>query len=126
MNKNMLPLVALLLAVVETAHTAIPNVQSSTVEVARSPHSRTWETVRVSETEDGPLLVTNRFEELQTGLHRWTEQGWVETDPRIELFRDGAVLRNLQYQALFSPNLATPGSIDILLPDRNRLVGQVF
>jgi hypothetical protein len=55
--------------------------------------------------------------ELQAGLHRWTpDRGWVETHPTIESFPDGAVIRNLQYAAIFAPNLATPNAFDIQLP----------
>jgi len=69
---------------------------------------------------------TNACVELQGGLHRWTEQGWMETRPRIEVFQDGAVARELQYQAIFAPNLATPGAIDLLLPDGQRLQGHLL
>ena len=126
MKKFILSSVGLLLGATQPAYTAIPEPQPVTFEVDRSPHSRTWQTVRLAETDDGVTLATNRFEELQTGLHRWTEQGWLVTDPRIELFRDGAIARNLQYQAIFSPNLASPGSIDLLLPEQNRLLGQLL
>jgi hypothetical protein len=74
--------------------------------------------------------------ELQTGLHRWTaDQGWVETHPRIESFPDGAIIRNLQYGAIFAPNLATPNAFDLALPpasgethllERSRLQGHLF
>ena len=69
---------------------------------------------------------TGSYIELQGGLHLWTEQGWVETNPRIEVFQDGAVAKNLQYQAIFAPNLATPGAIDLLLPDGQRLRGHLL
>jgi len=82
----------------------------------RGPHHRTWANVREIQTPRGVTLETNTYVELQTGLHRWTDQGWVETDPRIEIFQDGAIVRNLQYQVIFSPNLADAGSLDILLP----------
>jgi hypothetical protein len=95
--------------------------------VDRGPHHRTWETTREMPTPDGKTRTeTGSYVELQGGLHRWTEQGWVETNPRIEVFQDGAVARNLQYQAIFAPNLATPGAIDLLLPDGQRLQGHLL
>jgi hypothetical protein len=83
----------------------------------RGAHHRVLETVREVQTPGGARLQTNRIVELQGGLHRWTEQGWVEAHPRIEVFQDGAVIRNLQYGAIFAPNLATPNAIDLSLPD---------
>ena len=60
----------------------------------------------------------------------FTNQGlndWVETDnPHIELFQDGAVVRNLQYSVIFNPNLASQGAVDISLPSGERLTGQIM
>jgi RHS repeat-associated protein len=95
--------------------------------VDRGPHHRTWETTRQVQTATGERRTeTGSYIELQGGLHRWTEQGWVETRPRIEVFQDGAVATELQYQAIFAPNLATPGAIDLLLPDGQRLRGHLL
>ena len=95
--------------------------------VDRGPHHRTWETTRAVQTPGGETRTeTGSYIELQGGLHRWTDQGWVETRPRIELFQDGAVATELQYQAIFAPNLATPGAIDLLLPDGQRLQGHLL
>ena len=97
------------------------------VIISRGAHHRTWESTREVQTSDGKTRTeTSSYVELQGGLHRWTEQGWVETSPRIEVFRDGAVARNLQYQAIFAPNLATPGAIDLQLPDGQRLQGHLL
>jgi len=101
-----------------------PPPQQSVID--RGPHHRTWQTVRQVQRGDSTFLRTNSYTELQNGLHRWTEQGWVETDPAIELFQDGAVVRNLQFGVIFAPNLASPGAIDISLPDGNRLTGQIM
>src|SRR5580765_7356120 len=91
----------------------------------RGLHHRRWETAYI--TERGGRVVTNlqHYTELQTGLHRLDPdvKDFVETDPRIELFQDGAVVRHLQYSVVFAPNLASPGAIDILLPDSQRLTG---
>ena len=99
------------------------------MEVERGPHHRTWATVSEIQSPRGVIKRTNSYVELQTGLHRWTDQGWVETDPRIEIFEDGAIVRNLQYQVIFSPNLADGGSLDILLPNvggQQRLRGHLL
>ncbi len=92
----------------------------------RGPSHRTWQRVSQYEAANGRTIYrTNSFVELQTGLHRW-DQGWVETSPEIELFQDGAVVRHLLYQVAFAPNLASRGSIDLLLPDQSRLTGHIL
>src|SRR6266566_3118172 len=53
--------------------------------IERGAHHRTWQTVRQVQRGDSTFLRTNSYTELQNGLHRWTEQGWIETDPAIEL-----------------------------------------
>jgi hypothetical protein len=98
---------------------------SDPVVIDRAAHSRTWQTVREIQTPRGVILRTNSFEEIQTGLHRKTENGWVVCDPKIELFQNGAVVRGLQYSVIFAPNLASRGAIDLLLPDGQRLTGQI-
>ncbi|HMJ66378.1 MAG TPA: hypothetical protein VK615_13610 [Candidatus Binatia bacterium] len=90
----------------------------------RGPHHRVHENVREIQTPGGARFQTNQIIELQGGMHRWTEQGWVTTDPKIEIFGDNAVVRNLSYGAIFAGNLATPGAIDFSLPE-GRLTGHL-
>src|SRR5258705_1299788 len=116
--------VALMLSAVVQSDGVTRN--SEMVEIARAPHHRTLRTARQIETARGPRLQTNEVVELQGGMHRWTDQGWVPTDPKIEPFQDGAIARNLQYSAIFAPNLATAGAVDLSLPDGQRLTGQLL
>src|SRR2546426_5942194 len=94
----------------------------------KGPHHRVWETVRAVEVGDRTILKTNSYTELQSGLFRWDADlnDYVETDPRIEPFQDGAVVRRLQYSVIFAPNLASPGALDLLLPSGERLTGQLM
>src|ERR1051326_4502902 len=94
--------------------------------IDRGLHGRTWAAVRQASTPRGPVLRTNSYEEISVGMHRWTEQGWAECDPKIEPFQDGAVVRGLQFTVIFAPNLASRGAIDLLMPDGNRLTGQIL
>jgi len=97
-------------------------------EVARitdkGVNHRVLENVREIQTPRGVRFQTNQIIELQGGMHRWTEQGWVETNPKIEVFGNEAVVRNLSYGAIFAGNLATPGAIDFSLPE-GRLTGHL-
>ncbi len=94
-------------------------------EISRGPHHRVLQNVKQIQTPRGPRLQTNQIVELQGGMHRLVDGNWVATDPKIELFQDGAIARNLQYGAIFAPNLATPGAIDLSLPDGQRLSGHL-
>jgi hypothetical protein len=96
------------------------------VEIARGPHHRVFQTVKEIQTSRGPRLETNEVVELQGGMHRWTENGWVTTDPKVEVFGDNAVVRNLSYGAIVAGNLATPGALDFSLPDGQRLTGHLL
>src|SRR5216684_330032 len=53
----------------------------------KGPHHRDWQVVSQVQIGDRTILQTNRFTELQNGLHRFepTLNDWVETDKRIEL-----------------------------------------
>src|SRR5439155_293869 len=80
------------------------------------------------QTAQGVFNVPSEFVQIEGGLNRWDAgaAAWVTSDPTIELFQDGAVVRNLQYSVIFAPNLANPGALDIMLPDGQRLRGQVM
>src|SRR5258705_11966601 len=99
---------------------------SSNTEVSRGPDHRILQNFRQIQTPRGPRFQTNQIVEVQGGLHRWTDQGWVITDPKFELFQDGAVVRNLQYGAIFAPNLATANAVDLSLPDGQRLTSTLL
>jgi hypothetical protein len=94
--------------------------------IERGPNHRALETVREIQTARGPRLQTNQIVEVAGGMHRWTEQGWVTTDPKVEVFGDNAVVRNLAYGAIVAGNLATPGALDFSLPDGQRLTGHLL
>jgi hypothetical protein len=94
--------------------------------IERGPHHRVHQVTKGIQTPFGLRTETNRIVELQGGLHRWTDQGWMETHPRIELFEGGAVVRNLQYGLIVAPNLATPNALDLSLPDGARVQGHLL
>ncbi len=80
----------------------------------RGPHHRVL-TLNTVPDRSAPTEVV----ELQGGLHRWTDQGWVTTSPALEVLGDTAVARNLAYGAIIAANLATPGALDFSLPGFN-------
>jgi hypothetical protein len=99
------------------------------VELSRSAHSRTWGTVREIQTPRGVRYQTNAtVVEIQNGLHRWDadQNDWAVASPRLELFKDGAVVRGLQYSVIFGANLASRDAIDLQLPGGQRLTGHIL
>lgn len=92
--------------------------------LSQGPHHRTWEVVRESSSGGRTQQITSQIVEVEGGMNRQNEAGeWVSASSKIELFNDGAVVRQAQFRAIFAASLAQLGSIDIETPDRKRLVG---
>jgi hypothetical protein len=92
--------------------------------LSQGPHHRTWEVVRESSFGGRTQQITSQIVEVEGGMNRQNEAGeWVPASSKIELFNDGAVVRQAQFSAIFAASLAQLGSIDIETPDRKRLVG---
>jgi RHS repeat-associated protein len=93
----------------------------------RGPHHRTWQTVVPKLTSYGKVYYqTNEVIELQTGLHRLTAEGWVESTPRIEVVGNVGAVRGLQYSVEFAGNLAAVNPVTLVMPDGRRLSGGVY
>src|SRR5688572_4461251 len=87
-----------------------------------------WRTTNQVQTAQGVVNVPSEYVQVESGLHRFDQNtaSWVVTDPRFELFQDGAILRNLQYSAIFTPSVADPDAIDLQLPSGERMIGQIM
>ena len=98
------------------------------VALERGPDHVRWLVTNQIQTAQGLVKVPSEFVQIESGLNRWDQDtaSWVTTDLGIELFQDGAIVRNLQYSVIFSPNLANPGALDIQLPNGQRLRGQIM
>ena len=111
-----------------TAHSGLADVALAPVPLESGPDHVLWRVTNQVKTAQGVISVPSQFVQLESGLNRWDANtaSWVATDPTIELFQDGAIVRNLQYSVIFSPNLANPGAVDIQLADGQRLRGQIM
>ena len=68
--------------------------------VELGPHHRTWAVVREVTFGGQSRHSTSQIVELEGGMNRQTEAGeWVPASSRIELFEDGAVVREAQFEA---------------------------
>src|SRR5262245_42678508 len=96
-------------------------VSAEPVVVERGQHYRIWQRT-VQETLANGDIVTRQsgYTELAVGMHYVKNGLWTESKEEIELFQDGAIARQGQIQVIFAPNIATPGAIDLLMPDGKR------
>lgn len=127
----LLPLLILLLPGVpaRAAVAAAESKVSTPVIVERGPHHRVWRQEQVTTLPDGRLRTNSTSHtELASGMHRWDAQTdhWIEAEPRIELFGEGALGRSAAHSVGFSANANTAGAIDLVTPDGLRLRSHVI
>ena len=93
----------------------------------RGAFHRLWKkTVRLANTVTGEEREEERsFVELSDGMHYWDGE-WKESQELIEPLDTGeAVAIRGQHKVIFSPNINTEGSFDLLTVDAKRLRGHV-
>ena len=107
-----------------TIHSVLPvSTQAATLEVLeRGQNYRLVQTTRRFTNHVGEATVqTNRYTEIVPGLHRYENGEWVESEETIEVTPDGyAVANRGAYTVIFSPNLNTVGTIDLVTPAPNQ------
>ena len=98
------------------------------IVVERGPHHRTVERVWAEQRAEGEFeLVTNRFIQIETGLHYLNTNGvWEPSSVAIQITPSGAAVTSGQHKAWFSGNAADADAITLELPDGRRLISHVF
>ena len=81
---------------------------------------------RVASADDPARAGTGGVVELQTGLQYWENGAWLESRELIEIAGQGAIARHGPHRVVFSPDLHSPGSIDLLSPDGQRFRSHVL
>jgi F5/8 type C domain-containing protein len=103
---------------------------SETTVVERGPHYQTVQRVSLSVDASGQTMAeTNSYVQLTPGLHWFNPetQQWEETIEGFEITPDGhAVARKGPHQAVLTPNIATPGAVDLLTSDGKRFQSHVL
>ncbi len=95
--------------------------------IERGPNHRKWAHVTPSTGPDGlTVLKTNRYTEIGTGLHYQRNGEWLEAREVIELVPGGALASEGAHQVGFAANLNTPGAINLLLPNGQRLRSHIL
>jgi hypothetical protein len=93
----------------------------------RGAHHRKWAYVTSSIGLDGrTMLKTNRYTEIGTGLHYRRDGEWVESKAVIDIVQGGALASQGPHQVGFAANINTPGAINLLTPDGQRLRSHVL
>src|SRR5437879_3443917 len=90
--------------------------------VQSGPHDRIWQTVAVDDT--GQTNVSS-FTEVATGLNFWnpTTGRYEESEERFQIAKDGsAIATNGQHQVILAADISSGGSVDLLMPDGQRLL----
>jgi Big-like domain-containing protein/fibronectin type III domain protein len=95
------------------------------VVIERGPHHRVVRSSEMTGAGDGVAQRRADIVELESGMHRWDGQTWVEVSPTLRI-ANGKAVADLFYSVEFAANLATRGAISISLPDGNRLTMHVL
>ena len=90
--------------------------------VERGPHHRVWQSTIRSVDEGGRETVrTGGYVELATGLHYWKEGQWQESREEFKVLPAAFVAVEGPHRVILARNLNGPASVDLLLPDGQRL-----
>ena len=86
----------------------------------RGLNHRVWRNVvEMKDGTDQTRLRTSEVIELASGMHRFSEQGWVETSDLIELTQNGGAVANRSaHSAAFAANANSLASLQIGLVDK--------
>ncbi len=105
----------------------LPNLAGPQV-TERGPHHR--KLIHVSTTigaNGASVLKTNRYTEVATGLHYQHNGEWLETKEVIDLVPGGGALASQgPHQVGFAANLNTPGAINLLMPNGQRMRSHIL
>src|SRR5439155_18127726 len=104
------------------AQDSVPSATTGPVVVETGPHHRIWQTVIADSLGNN---FTNSYTELATGLNFWNSSAsrWEESRARFQITKDGhAIATNGQHKVILEPNINSGGSVDLLMPDGNRLL----
>lgn len=97
----------------------------------RGPHHRVVERVTWERNAfDQPTASTNRYTELETGMHFQRGGQWLESRAEIKLTTEGAAATNCASPVAFAPDLNRVGAVELTLPDgrhmRSRVLGLAY
>jgi hypothetical protein len=110
------------------AATAVGLMEAQTPEIVEiGPHHRVIETVSWEMDSAGdPVGITNRYTELATGMHFLADPRtgrWEESREVFEVTREGyAIAVQGNHKVILAPNINQGGSVDLELPDGQRLI----
>src|SRR6266498_137631 len=104
------------------AQVSFPSVTAGPVVVESGPHHRVWQTVTLDAT--GQTNVSS-YTELATGLNVWNPVSgkYEPSKEQFQIVADGsAIATNGQHQVILAADINSGGSVDLLMPDGQRLL----
>src|SRR6266496_466942 len=104
------------------AQVSLPSVTTGPVVVESGPHHRVWQTVTIDAT--GQTNVSS-YTELATGLNVWNPATgkYEPSKEQFQIVADGsAIATNGQHQVILAADINSGGSVDLLMPDGQRLL----
>src|SRR5262245_13682322 len=97
------------------------SISAEPVITERNQQFRVWENIQAFTNDPGEVLfTTNRWTELGNGIcyQDPITSEWRDSEALVEPHPLGAIAQRAPHTVLFARDISTPGSIDILLPDR--------
>src|SRR6266542_1931386 len=104
------------------AQVSVPSATAGPVVVETGPHHRIWQTVTLDAT--GQINVSS-YTELATGLNVWNPATgkYEPSKEQFQIVADGsAIATNGQHQVILAADINSGGSVDLLMPDGQRLL----
>src|SRR5881397_1490620 len=104
------------------AQVSLPAVTAGPVAVETGPHHRIWQTVRLDERSQ---TNASSYTELATGLNVWNPLSgkYEPSTQQFQIVANGsAIATNGQHQLILAPDINSGGSVDLLMPDGQRLL----
>lgn len=105
--------------------TSLAQAQPGTaVVLERGANHTVWQ-FPVPSGDEVSTNVSSTFVELASGLNFLSEGQWLPSREQIEVFGDGAIARQGQFQVVFNPNINDPKAIQLVAADDKVFVSRV-
>ena len=123
------------IAMLQTGQSTAAPAQTTTVPPATpyylteyGPNHKVWQRETFEQGAGGQIIPhLHAYTELASGMYYQDVSGqWLESQELIESYASGAIAQKGQYQAIFANNLNTGGSIDLHMPDGQRLQSSIL
>ena len=100
---------------------------SGQIVIERGPDHRVWERLVTRQVNGEERAMTQRYVELESGLHYEENGEWKDSNAEIQPAPNGAVALHTRHKVLFSANLNNwDGAVDLLTRDNKRFRSRIL